>query len=632
MKSGAREASVVNIADYRRPAKEGKRAPVWKHVALILVLILVAYFNSIGNGFVGDDISFVKDNTSIRDTANIPSYFVSSKTLAAKSDWGTFIYRPLRTTSYAVDYSFYELRAWGYHITNMALHMAACVAFYFLVMALLDDSIAALIAALIFALHPLHIEAVSWIASRADLIGFIFLALSLSAYVHYRKRPEKKALLALSLAFSLLAYLGKETMVPLPGMIIAYDYATRGARTAGETIRRSWPAWAGFSVLCFAYLALRFYVTGKMGSGQGWWGGTASSNFLMMAKATAIYLRLMVLPYGFTLHYMISPVHTLFDAGVMVSVAVILASVGAIVYFHFRNRLVFFLLLWFYLALVPIANIAPISFSMMAERYIYMASAGPIAAVAWALAVLYRRARARSVQGGRVVVAAIALVLAIFIVMIMVRNTVYKDDFTFYSAAVAATPASPPSNKGLADQYYKRKDYTRALEYYDRALKDDPGYVEAFLGKADALRDKGDLEGALATAQKAEALGKNGGMKQSTAALVDFSIGNIYREMGEMDAALSRWRRAVALNPDFSEAWNHIGNYYQISGDYTKALAMYEKSLLINPYNAEANYNAAMLYDARGEKEKARLHYGVFVKYAGPEYRDVVEKVRKNYR
>ncbi|MDP2688712.1 MAG: tetratricopeptide repeat protein, partial [Deltaproteobacteria bacterium] len=100
---------------------------------------------------------------------------------------------------------------------------------------------------------------------------------------------------------------------------------------------------------------------------------------------------------------------------------------------------------------------------------------------------------------------------------------------------------------------------------------------------------------------------------------------------GDMERARPEWEKAVELNPEYSEAWNHLGNYYQLSGDYAKALAMYEKAVAINPFNAETNYNAAILYEARGETEKARKHYRLFIRYAGPEYKDVVEEVKKGH-
>ena len=130
---------------------------------------------------------------------------------------GTIIYRPLRTLSFAVDYAFYGLNPTGYHVTNLVLHILASIIFYFLVLSLFSLSAVAFLGGLIFAVHPVHVEAVSWISGRQDLIGFLFLELSLLCYIYYRKKDYSKRYLVFSLIFSFLAYLGKETMLPLPG-------------------------------------------------------------------------------------------------------------------------------------------------------------------------------------------------------------------------------------------------------------------------------------------------------------------------------------------------------------------------------------------------------------------------------
>src|SRR4030065_1071319 len=144
-------------------------------------------------------------------------------------------------------------------------------------------------------------------------------------------------------------------MVSLPRRVIASDDAAGGRRPLKDTISRNLPSWALFAVVCFLYLVFRLYITGRMSTEQGWWGGSAYSNFLMMAKATATHIKLIALPYGFTFHYIIDPVQTVFDARVLASGAVIAATIRSIVWAHFRDRMVFFSLLWFYLALVPIA-------------------------------------------------------------------------------------------------------------------------------------------------------------------------------------------------------------------------------------------------------------------------------------
>lgn len=615
-----RSSKVVRLADYK--TKKEHPGSWWPHIIVLLAVTFAVYYNSINNGFVGDDISFVQDNPSIRSLANIPSFFFKSRMLAAYDpDWGTYIFRPLRTISYAFDYAVYGLRPWGFHITNLVLHMAASVTVYFVAFGLFEVPAVALLSAVAFSIHPVHVEAVSWISSRADLIGIIFLNLSLFSYFRYG-RTGAPAYLAISVALSFLSYLGKETMIPLPGFIILYDYATRNRRPVKDLVMSKLPAWVLFSAVCFGYLVLRFYATGKMSSVQGWWGGSAYSNFLMMAKATATYLWLMVFPFKLTLHYLIRPVHTVFDPWVIVSLLAIVSSLVLIIWTYTVNRLVFFCLAWFYLALVPIANIVPISFAMMAERYIYMPSMGPIMALSYGVYALYRKAESRGVLETRAVIVGVAAMALAYSVVSVERNRVYKDNFAFYAEAIRSAPNSAPSYNGLGDEYFKKRDYKNALVNYEKALALDPNYADAYMGEAYSYMDAGEMPMAIRYGEQSVAL-------RPQSALIHSQLGTIYREAGYLDRAAIEWREAIRLNPADSDSYNNLGIYYQLSGNYAVATEMFEKSIRYNPFNTETYYNAGVVYEIQGDRAKAREYYVRFIKMAGAAYRDKVEEVRR---
>jgi len=596
----------------------------WMHLFIIAGAALIVYFNGLNNGFVGDDNGFVTNNLSIRSLKNIPAFFSSPKSMAANDpEWGTIIYRPLRTTSYAVDYFLFGLNSAGYHATNLALHISVCIVLYFIIYNLFHQSIASLAGAFIFAVHPVHVEAVSWIASRADLLGMLFVCLSLLFYMKYQNR-KSTVLLAFSLIFSALAYLSKETMVSLPGIIILYDYAVDREKPFKDFLRSHIAAWIPFLLLCMMYLLLRFFITGRMSTNQGWWGGTPYSNFLMMAKATALYLKLLIFPFQLNLHYIIEPVHTVLDTKVSLSILIILSTFALIAYYYLKNRQVFFSLAFFYLGLVPIANIIPISFSMMAERYIYMPSAGPIIAAAYGINYLYQKSKpvkAFHLSG----MALGALLVSVFSYTVITRNTIYRNDPAFYDAAVKESPGSAPSYKGLADQYANTGDERKALENYERALEIDPYYAEAMLNQAMVYAQLKDFVMAHLKARKAIEL-------KPDKAEMRYIFGNILRVMGDLSGAGVEWKKAVELAPNYSQAYNSLGNYYFLyEKDYTRAAEMYAQSYAYDPDNAEAYYNSALIAEIQGDTSRARLHYRRFIKSAGPEYHDVIESVKRKY-
>lgn len=608
------------------PAKKAHRHSPAIHIIIITVITAIVYLNSIGNGFVGDDNGFVAYNVSIRDLGNLPDFFFdSAKTLAGYDpNWGTYIYRPLRTVSYAIDYAVFGQWAPGFHITNLVLHLLTIFTVYLFAKALVGIPVVSFLAGLIFALHPTHIETVSWISSRADMIALIFANLSLLAYIRFKKggRPPY-LLLALLLAF--VSYLGKETMVSFPGLIVLYDYATREKKGFKEFIGSNILSWILFTAVTLCYLVFRFQMTGRMSTVQGWWGGTPYTNFLMMLKATAVYLKLLVFPFDLNLHYIIGETRTFFDAKVMVSAALILSTFGLAAYLHGKSRVSFFLLAWFYIGLVPIANIIPNSFSMLAERYLYMPSQGPIIAMALGAYVFYGKLKSDSPALSKAAAIAFAALMAAYFITIIGRNGIYKDDITFYSAAVKDSPESAPSHKCLADQYLSRKDQANALAHYDKALAIDPNYAEAMVKKAEIHAGEGSFDKAISLGERAVAI-KPGD------AVLRFTLGTFYKNSGQMQQALNQWQKSVELYPYYAEAYNNLGAYYQTVMDNENALRMYEKSIGVNPFNAEAYYNMAVILDGQGELDKARALYARFTELAGPEYADVVEEVKNKLR
>jgi tetratricopeptide (TPR) repeat protein len=577
-------------------------------IILIIVISFIVYYNALDNGFVADDAGFIESNASIRSLRNVPAMFFSTSALASQSIWGTVIYRPLRTLSYALDYRLSSLNSFGYHLTSLILHILVCISFYFLIKRLFLDYRAALLGAIIFAAHPVHVEAVSWIASRADLIGTLFFNLSLISYISYRKGVGYRLYLLLSIVFSLLAYFGKETMVPLTGMIVLYDYVAEEGIKFRKLLSSRIFAWTAFALVCLGYLYIRYEVTGRMSTYQSWWGGSVYSNFLMMLKATALYLKLLVFPFDLKLHYDIEPVYTLLDFKVLTSLVLIGVSFVAILITHSKNRMAFFSLMWFYLALVPIANIIPISFSMMAERYSYMPLAGPMMAIAFGISYLNRKYGSDDgMLWNRIFPVLIVMILITFSVKDILRNQVYRNNFTFYTAAVNESPKSPPGYLGLGVQYADMGQYEKAIDCYNKAIEFDPYYTSAYLEIAATYNLVGDKNSALENVRHAVSI-------DSSNADTRFQAGNVYKDMEAWDKARDEWKQAIVLRPDFKAAYNHLGNYYYfILIDYDRAIEMYNKVLEIDQGDELAHYNISLAYKAQNDLGRSEAHYNKYL-------------------
>ena len=151
-------------------------------VILIIILGFTIYFNSLGGSFIWDDAGLIQGNAYLKDWSNFPQIF--TKNIWAGIGEGSSIWRPLQMMTYFVDYSLWKLDPWGYHLTNILLHLLAALALYWFVSILFNNRILALFSSLLFIAHPVHVEAVSYISGRADSLVTIFV---LVAFIFYLK-------------------------------------------------------------------------------------------------------------------------------------------------------------------------------------------------------------------------------------------------------------------------------------------------------------------------------------------------------------------------------------------------------------------------------------------------------------
>lgn len=205
-----------------------------KPVHCYLIIIgagIVLFFNTLQNQFVFDDESVVQGNESIQSLSSIPKYFTADE--GFHKVIGKY-YRPIVSSTYAIDYALWKLDPYGFHITNVIIHIIACLFLFALLYEIFKESkyglIASLAGTLIFLAHPIHTEAVSWVSGRTDSMVTVFFFASFLYYVKYVKsREDKKSkddpgrMLMWSLIFYSVGLLCKEMIVTMPVVIILFD-------------------------------------------------------------------------------------------------------------------------------------------------------------------------------------------------------------------------------------------------------------------------------------------------------------------------------------------------------------------------------------------------------------------------
>jgi len=462
----------------RKPAKhiktKGRLVSLMSaHGQLIIGLSLVAvvflcFANALRNEFVFDDIYLVSVNKQIH-TLNLPLLLSS--------------YRPLRDISYAIDFSLWGENPFGFHLTNILIHAANVLLVFGLIQRLTKDLVSATLTALIFAVHPLQTEAVTYISGRRDVLFTLFYILAFQSYLtYYRSRWSVKAVACflLFLLLWLLSLLSKEMAVSLPILIFvwhfcdAWDVGTESfGRNVLQTLKRTlnrdkwfWMLLSLAGIAFTAYWVLIKKASHRVGFGAfEYWGGSFYLNMLTVTRVHAWYLKQLVYPTPIAQYlgaFEIS--ESLFDWRFLVSVVV----VGVVLVYGFlllkRDRLMAFAIFSYFAFLLPVSQLIP-HHELLADHYLYL----PMMSFGLFVSLLVKRIGSSGVISLKALYFLAGVAVIILAVMTIIQNRTWKDERTLWSSNYKAVPNSPRAALNLGNTY-QYTEPQKAEELFKRAL------------------------------------------------------------------------------------------------------------------------------------------------------------------
>jgi len=342
---------------------------------LVSVAVLAVYGGLLfasGVEFVFDDVRFVSENEAIRDLGNAVTFFTDPTTVDPGHWRG--IYRPVRTLDFAVDLAWFGASPVGFHLRSILYHVIGALFVLLLLRQWGAGEPAATLGALVFALHPVQVEAVAWITSRGDLLCLVFFLLALLLHGRGTKRAFAGAVLAL-----ILALFSKEAAVMFPVAAFLADFFFRDERRLRTTLRR-WPRYAVYGLVASAYSALWLHLhhahAGEVWHLPEWWGGSFAGTLLTMSRGFVYYARLLLLPVDMANDYYLLPVSSPDPLTIGCAVIVVVVLVVAIVRAFGKGGVLSFAVLWFFVTMFPTSNLpGPIGIPT-AERFLYLPMAG----------------------------------------------------------------------------------------------------------------------------------------------------------------------------------------------------------------------------------------------------------------
>ena len=588
------------------------------HIACIIFLIIIIYANTLSAPFLWDEHKYIVDNPIIKDL----HYFTSPSDAKGFIVYGGLINRYIGYLTFALNYKINGLSVTGYHIVNIAIHITSSILVYLLVLltfrtpffaesSIMQNSrYIAFFSSLLFAVHPLQTEAVTYIFQRfASLVAFFYL-LSLTAYIQSRLSEGKlQRVFFYGIAFisALLAMKTKENAFTLPLVITLYEFCF----FKDSMKKRAWHLAPILLTLTIVPLTL-MSTTGTQQLDPGAYGAKEFSQgdyFFTQFRVIVTYLRLLFFPVNQNIDYDYPIFTSFFDLPVILSFLVLSALFGLGIYlirssrftFHVSKpfRLMGFGILWFFITLSVESSIIPIP--MIIDEYrVYLPSVGMIICTATFIFLL--KGKVCSPKAGRIILVSLVLAAGVLAVATYHRNEMWGDTIRLWEDAAEKSPARERVHNNLGTAYASQGQLDRAISEFQTALRLKPNYAEAHYNLGLAYKLQGQLDRAIPEYQAALRL-------KPDYAEAHNNLGIEYASQGQLDRAISEYQAALQLKPSFAEAHNNLGIGYASQGQLDRAISEFQAALRLKPEYIEAHNNLGIEYASQGQLDRAISEY-----------------------
>ena len=517
---------------------------VWAAAGLIILAVMAAYGNSFHGPFVFDDTPSIVENSTIR-------HLGSWKVLAAPPETFTAVGRPVLNLSLAINYALDGLNVEGYHVVNLAIHILAALTLLGLVRrTLLLPALAgrfgpastglALAVALVWALHPLQTESVTYIVQRAEAIVGLFYLLTLYCLVRGATSARGSAWYAAAVGACALGMGSKEVMVSAPLVALLYDRLFISG-SFKESLRRRW-RWYLALAATWALLGLLVYISLGRGGTAGFGLGMTAWEYARTQFGCIIhYLRLAFWPSPLVLEY---GTRTADQAGEIVPYAIgvgllVAATAAALVKWPRWG----FLGVWFFAILAPTSSFVPLSGQTEAEHRMYLPLAAVVTLVVLAAYAALERLGRRSAKAVTAVAVALVLVIAAALGWgTHQRNEVYQSVLAIWDDNVLHCPLNYRGYINRGNAYAAKGQHDAAIKDFDKSLSlksDNPGAYE--------------------------------------------NRGSAYAAKGQYDAAIKDYDRAIGLMPDYAGTYNNRAKTLIMMGRYDAAIKDFDTAIGLKP-------------------------------------------------
>jgi len=570
-----------------------------------ICIIFILYFNTLSASFHLDDRTSIVENEAIQDIKNL------------KAIWDFSPTRFVTYSTFAVNYNFGQLTVTGYHIVNIVIHFFSVLLVWWFTLLTLstpltkDTSIAshkqliAFFSALLFAVHPVQTQAVTYIVQRLASLSTLLYLLSLCLYINGRLAQYKGSNRNIAWGFytgsAAIAAIGmftKETVFTLPLTIALYEFLFFKLKKIFK-----WKYFIGIILLLIIipgtiYLTKSIDFTQLRAVQEGPEGAILISPgqyLFTQFRVLTTYLRLLFFPINQNLDYYYPVSQSFFEPSTLSSFCFLLLIIAGSIMLYSRYRLLTFSILWFFITLIPESSIIPIR-DVIFEHRLYLPMVGFSVFIVTLICYLFCDTFPRAVF-----VILIAMVLC-FSTLTYARNRVWDNELTLWNDTVKKSPDKerPYINRGFA--YAQTGEFDQATADFDHALTINQNSAMAYYNRGLAQYYKGNHDKSIADYTLAIRIYPNYWQAY-------YNRGLAYFTMGAFDSAIADYTQVITLKPRNYDAHYNRGVAYGKKGEYDKALDDFDRAAPLKLNNVELYYNRGLIYYLKGEYDKSIRQY-----------------------
>ena len=567
-------------------------------ICLFLVIsTLVVYWPVNNYEFVGyDDDRYITQNVQVKKGLGLDNIIWAFKTTTV-SNW-----HPLTWLSHMLDVEFYGMNSGSHHMTSVLFHILNSFLLFFVFVRMTSNLWQSGFVAALFALHPLHVESVAWVAERKDVLSTFFWMLTMFSYARYAAHPGISRYLPV-VGFFMLGLMAKPMLVTLPFVLLLLDYwpLRRMQFNSSADDRHSWQRrspgllliWEKIPLFLLALVSsvvtfLAQKSGGAVGSMEIYPLATRVSNALV---AYVKYIGKMIWPANLAVFY---PYSGSLPAWQVIGAGVLLGFITFVAIRFFRQHPWFVVgWLWFVGTLVPVIGLVQVGLQAMADRYTYIPLIGLFVIVAWGVPQLMLRWR----QKTKLIASSAVALLIILSVTSGLQMRYWKNSVTLFKHALDVTNDNYIIHNNLGFTLTAQGRPNDAINHYKDALRINPDFELANINLGIALLSQGKLDQSINYYQNV--------LKEKPGyAGVRHNLGIVLLRKGKIDEAVFHLREALRLKPDYAEAYNSLGAAMVFKGEIEDAIRIFRKALQIKPGYLEPQKNLDKLLAAEWKKQK----------------------------